>query len=172
MILPGATQMKNRRYPIEFKELVLNKAHHRGTRTLGEIAAEVDINLGTLKDWLKSERRKHLASAMANVLPDSPASQWSSAQRLLALQESYGLEGEALHAWCRERGIFEHQLNSWRDAFCADPEQQSRAEFKALQVSNDALHRELQRKERALAETAALLVLQKKYRALLGDEDA
>jgi len=35
----------------------------------------------------------------------------------------------------------------------------------------DGLQRDLRRKERALAEAAALLVLQKKFQALLGDED-
>lgn len=31
---------------------------------------------------------------------------WQPEQRLGALQETYGLENEALHAWCRERGVF------------------------------------------------------------------
>jgi len=116
---------------------------------------------------------------MPNRLPQSlSAGQWSAAQRLLALHESHGLSGEALHAWCREKGLFEHQLTEWREAFCSSSEpetaqqkQQSKAELKALQNKHEVLQRELRRKERALAEAAALLVLQKKYQALLGGED-
>ncbi len=97
---------------------------------------------------------------------------------MLALHESHGLSGEALHAWCREKGLFEHQLTAWREAFVgsAAPEtaqerREAKAELKALQGRHEVLQRELRRKERALAEAAALLVLQKKFQALLGDED-
>ena len=47
------------------------------------------------------------------------AAQWTPVQRVLALNESHALYGSALHAWCREKGLFEHQLIQWRDAFCA-----------------------------------------------------
>ena len=75
----------------------------------------------------------------------------------------------------------EQQLTAWREAFCATPDPQparsaqemreSKAELKTLQGKHEVLQRELRRKERALAEAAALLVLQKKFQALLGDED-
>lgn len=163
----------------EFKEQALSKARQRGTRTLAELAAELNMSLGTLKGWLQTESKRGADAAMPSCLPQSlPARQWSGAERLLALNESHGLSGEALHAWCRERGLFEHQLKTWRDAFCcsAEPEtaqerRESKAELKTLQGKHEALQRELRRKERALAEAAALLVLQKKFQALLGDEE-
>ncbi len=106
---------------------------------------------------------------MPSSLPQSlPAGQWSAPERLLALQESHGLRREALHAWCREKGLFEHQLTAWREAFASTPAPEtaqerrgSKAELKALQGKHEVLQRELRRKERALAEAAALLVLQK-----------
>ena len=52
-----------------------------------------------------------------------------------------------------------------------DRERQAAAEVKQLKQRNRALEKELRRKEKALAESAALLVLQKKYRALWEDED-
>lgn len=105
---------------------------------------------------------------------DKAAQQWSPAQRLLALNESHHLQGPALHAWCREKGLFEHQLKHWREAFCSTSEpnaHQAKAELRELKDRNEQLQRDLRRKDRALAETAALLVLQKKFRALLEDED-
>ena len=169
---------KMRRTP-DFKEQALSKARQRGERTLDDVAAELNMPLGTLKGWLKTSSRHGAQIAMPGSLPQSlPALQWSAAERLLALQESHGLSGETLHAWCREKGLFEHQLNAWREAFCSSPEPQtaqerreSKAELKALQGKHEVLQRELRRKERALAEAAALLVLQKKFQALLGDED-
>ncbi len=167
----------------EFKEQTLNKARQRGSRTLQDIAAEQNMSLHTLKSWLKESRKESRKSGADVVLPGSlaqslPTGQWNSAQRLLALHESHGLSGEALHAWCREKGLFEHQLTAWREAFCASPEpetaqekRESKAELKALQSKHEVLQRDLRRKERALAEAAALLVLQKKFQALLGGED-
>jgi len=168
-----------RRSP-EFKEQVLSKARQRGSRTLAEIAAEANMPLHTLKGWLQEARASKAETVAPSELPQSlSARQWSGAERLLALQESHGLSGEALHAWCREKGLFEHQLTAWREAFVssaapqtAQERRESQAELKALQGKHEVLLRELRRKERALAEAAALLVLQKKFQALLGDEES
>ena len=96
---------------------------------------------------------------------------WSAEQQLMALHETYGLSGEALHTWCRENGLFAHHLAAWKTAFCsgrkASPDTRK---FRVLKDENNQLKRELTRKEKALAEAAALLVLQKKFRALWEDE--
>jgi hypothetical protein len=103
--------------------------------------------------------------AHAPTLPeDVAAAQWSPAQRLLALNESHALSGPALHAWCREKGLFEHQLLQWRDAFCCAGQAPAAASAAEQRLAN-TLQRELRCKDRALAEAAALLVLQKKFQA-------
>jgi transposase-like protein len=110
---------------------------------------------------------------VASLPSDTAAQHWSSAQRLQALFESHALSGVALHAWCREKGLFEHQLKQWRETFCRTTEpdrRESRAELRELKVKNEQLQRDLRRKDRTLAETAALLVLQKKFQALLEDK--
>lgn len=88
-------------------------------------------------------------------------------ERLTALQESHGLVGEALNRGCRERGLFAHPLVAWQEAFGSGAGDQ-RASRRALQAENQRLSRELARQENALAEAAALLVLQKKFPARLG----
>lgn len=171
--------MQRTRHSEEFKEQALGKARARGLRTLNEVAAELNMPLGTLKGWLKTAKTSGAAIPMPEQLPQGRSiDQWSAAERMLALHQSHGLHGQALHAWCREKGLFEHQLVSWRQAFCvtAEPDlahdaRATKAELKALQGKHERLQRELLRKERALAEAAALLVLQKKFQALLGGED-
>src|SRR5690606_10214109 len=72
------------------------------------------------------------------------------------------LAPEALSAWCRERGIFAHQLQAWKAEFClpAKPAADT-AEVRKLKGELTSLQRELSRKDKALSEAAALLVLQK-----------
>jgi transposase-like protein len=93
---------------------------------------------------------------------------------LQALHESHGLTDEALNAWCRQRGLFAHQLAQWKSDFCtlASPRSGSddKQTLRILKAENQRLERELNRKDKALAEAAALLILQKKVRALLAGE--
>ena len=158
----------------EFKEQALSKARARGQRTLESVATELNMSLGTLKGWLKTAPHPRAGLPHAATLPgDVAASQWTPVQRLLALHESHPLSGPALHAWCREKGLFEHQLIQWREAFCAvghapaAGQRLANAALRELQAKHDLLAREMRRKDRALAEAAALLVLQKKFRALV-----
>jgi transposase-like protein len=99
---------------------------------------------------------------------------WSPEERLAALQETYHLNGEELNAWCRERGVFIHQLEQWKVDFCSQGDSVDKREdartLRTLKEENQSLERELLRKDKALAEAAALLILQKKFQALLGGE--
>jgi transposase len=167
--------MKQTLHSKEFKEHALRKVRERGNRTQQSIADELNIALSTLKGWLQS------SSASARGLPhgatplqdDVPASAWGAAKRLQALNESYSLNGEPLHAWCREKGLYAHQLQTWKEAFCAGVEptaREARGTLRELQSKHDELERQLRRKDKALAEAAALLVLQKKFQALWEDE--
>ena len=169
--------MQRNHHSPEFIEQALSKARTRGTRTLAAVAAELNMSLGTLKGWLKRSGPTGAGLPHAATLPgDVPAAQWTPVQRLLALNESHALAGPALHAWCREKGLFEHQLVQWRQAFCAatQPTVASASEqrlantaLRDLQRKHEQLEREMHRKDRALAEAAALLVLQKKFQALV-----
>jgi transposase-like protein len=165
-------------YSAEFKEQALTKVHQRGMRTLESVANELSLPLATLKQWLKKPKEKKGSAQAAGPLPlGGPTSAWTADQRMQALLESYALSGPALHAWCREKGLFESQLTQWRESFCGQsasvtPEsRESKAALRELQSKCDSLQRDLLRKDRALAETAALLVLQKKFQALLEGED-
>jgi len=152
-------------YSAAFKEQALSKVLSRGDRTVQSVADELNVSVFTLKNWMKTiVPKERKLSLVAEKRPQD----WSREEQLIALHESHGLQGEALNAWCRERGLFAHHLESWRESFCTlDKEGQSGArELRSLKDENQQLKRELLRKEKALAEAAALLVLQKKFQAL------
>ena len=133
-----------------------------------EVALDLNVNYYTAKNWMK---RGAPATAVIGSPQEKRPQDWSAQEQLLALQETHVLSGEALQAWCRERGLFAHHLASWKAAFCAAAKTDSGTrELRSLKDQNDQLKRELVRKEKALAEAAALLILQKKFRALWEDE--
>lgn len=159
----------NPKYSAAFKEQALSKVLSRGDRTIGSVAEELNLSVFTLKNWMKPKAQRDVSTM---TVKEKRPQDWSAAEQLIALHESHGLEGEALHAWCRQKGLFAHHLVSWREAFCAQDkgDAQGERERRSLKEENQQLKRDLVRKEKALAEAAALLVLQKKYQALWEDE--
>lgn len=159
-----------KQYSDEFREQALAKVYSRGRRTVQAIADELNLSIHTLKTWMSNT----VPTATSTPTPAKRPRDWRPEERLLALQESHGLTGEGLNAWCRQRGVFTHQLAQWQSDFCTVPSTRSGGDdgqiFRALKAENQRLERELNRKDKALAEAAALLILQKKVRALLGGE--
>ena len=152
--------MTTNRHSTEFQEQALSKARQRGTRSVQDVANELNMAVGTLRKWISKSNRKHEVGGPAAQLPeDLPAQSWSPAQRLLALNQTHAMTPTQLHAWCREKGLFEHQLKAWGEAFCsatAPESRQAKTALRELQVKHEGLQRELRRKEKALAEAAAL----------------
>ena len=162
-------------YSSAFKEQALVKVYSRGTRTIQSVADELNMNRFTLKSWIRSQVKEN-QNTMKNITPEKRPQDWRTEEQLLALQETHGLSEEEINAWCRRHGLFAHHLTSWEKAFCQTetaPENKAatKAELRDLKEENGRLKRELVRKEKALAEAAALLVLQKKFRALWEGED-
>jgi transposase-like protein len=158
------------KYPDAFIEQALVKVFSRGSKSIKAVADELNVNHHTLKYWMKN--KSVTASAAAGAKEKRPQD-WTSAEQFVALQQTHGLAPEALQAWCREKGIFPHHLTSWQAAFCAPTKDAvaGTAELRLLKQENEKLKRDVLRKDKALAEAAALLILQKKFRALWDDED-
>jgi hypothetical protein len=98
---------------------------------------------------------------------------WTAAERLQALIETAGLSEEELGSWCRGHGLHTHYLTQWRRELTADRfgDKASQQTLRALREENRALKKALRRKEKALAETAALLVLKKKAESIWGERE-
>ncbi len=156
-------------YSEAFIEQALAKVFSRGDRTVRSMAGELNVSYFTLKNWMRKISVEKLSAAGGR---EKRPQDWRAEEQLVALHESHGLQGEALQGWCRERGLFAHHLTSWKDAFCMGGKEAAPAarELRTLKDENQQLKRELLRKEKALAEAAALLVPQKKFQALWEDE--
>jgi transposase-like protein len=98
----------------------------------------------------------------------------TAAEKLRLVNEASALSEEELGEFLRKNGIHSAQLEQWRkDALAGlgapvrKPSSKHTQEAKKIRE----LEREVRRKDKALAETAALLVLKKKAQAIWGDED-
>lgn len=127
---------------------------------LEAVALQVGVSADTLQRWR--------ADALAK-----PAAQrvWTAAARLQAVIVTAALDETARSAWCRENGVYPQQLQQWRDNATQALARPEEARASPQQTQSDRrrikeLERELRRKDKALAETAALLVLSKKVEAI------
>jgi transposase-like protein len=155
---------KIQKYSSEQRAEALQRVALRGDQTIEHVADACGVQVGTLKGWMKSARRTHTGSESSRSFAS-----YSPAEQLNALLETAHLDGPALAAWCRNKGLFPHHLQTWRAALTAPRKDDSHALREACR-ERDRLARELLRKDKALAEAAALLVLQKKFQAMFSGE--
>jgi transposase len=124
------------------------------------VAREVGVGVGTLERW-REDAQSRPARGRA----------WTARARLEAVMATAAMSEAGKSAWCREHGVYPAELDKWRSsatAALAEPEE-ARASPQATRADRQRikqLERELLRKDRALAETAALLVLSKKVAAI------
>ena len=95
---------------------------------------------------------------------------WAFEQHLVRLGQVGAKKEEALGKWCREHGLHTHHLVQWRKELTKDTSSMDH-EARSLRQENHDRKKELRRKEKALAETAALLVLKKKAASIWGEPE-
>ena len=161
------------RYSSERKEAVLKKMMPPQNRSIKQLAVEEGISEATLYNWRKEARSKGILMPDGDSGPEG----WNARDKFAAVMESASLNEQELSEYCRRKGIYPDQLEQWRKA-CEDANDWDRkantklkSERKADRKRIKDLEKELNRKEKALAEAAALLVLQKKAQAIWGDPE-
>jgi transposase-like protein len=139
-----------------------------------DIAQELGIHSATLYKWRKAWRLQ------GEVVPASEkeAESWSTADKFTVVLETAGLNSTELGGYCREKGLYPEQVDRWRKA-AQDANAQpllTMADQKDLQKRHQEdqreikrLQQELRRKDKALAEAAALLIASKKIQAYWGE---
>jgi len=160
-------------YNEEFKERVVRKMMAPNARSVAEVSRETGVSEQSLYNW----RNKYRQEGMAVPSDPSNPEQWSGSNKLAVVIETAALNEEQLSEYCRKKGLYPEQIMRWKEGAIAGNESKgvlNKAERQLLQKERKksrALEKELNRKEKALAETAALLVLKKKAQALWGDRE-
>lgn len=166
-----------------FKMQAVKKALSRDQgSSLKEVAESLGIGQSTLDKWIRRSRSQELEPVTDNNIvslngmsKEKRPQDWSTEERLKIVIRCGSLDQEAINKLCREKGIFPHHVTQWQQDFEKGSSVETKitgsSEMKQLKLEIKLLKQELNRKNRALAETAALLVLQKKVQEIWGNDE-
>ena len=154
-------------YSKDFKDSIRAKILSRGNRTVLEICEQEGINPRSAANWIRPRVND-------SVMKKSKTStQWTPEQKLKALIATASLSEAELGAYLRKEGLFAAQLEEWKKEFIS-----SMTSARPKKIAKDdrdqkikVLEREILRKDRALAEASALLILPKKVNLIWGHKD-
>lgn len=172
-------------YSEKFKRKMVQKLTGPDAISATALSKQVDVSQTTLSKWLRNAgvapRFGYPSNTVTSAIkrpsmPQKRPEDWSPEDKLKTVLEADSLSNEQLGAFLRRKGIHETHLQQWRLQMlgglgktpAGKKPKSSAADTKRIRT----LEKELKRKEKALAETAALLVLKKKAQEIWGDEDA
>ena len=155
------------RYSKQYKERAVARLLPPESAAVGALSQQLGVSVETLKRWQ--------ADALSRPARERA---WTAAAKLQAVIATEAMDEAQRSAWCREQGIFPSDLAQWWQSATAALGQPDEVPATAQEKRQDRrrikeLEKDLRRKEKALVETTALLVLSKKLEAIFqpgGDE--
>ena len=162
-----------KRYSEEMKEAILKRMMPPNNESVSQINKEVGITEPTLYKWRKEAR----LAGKPTPGDGQGSEQWSSEDKFLVVMETYAMNQADLAEYCRKKGLYKEQIEAWRDSCLnanareSSQTKQLNQELKEEKRRAKTLEKDLHKKERALAEAAALLLLRKKAQAIWGDQE-
>jgi len=171
-------------YSDMFKQTMIQKMSGPDPISATALSKQVNVPQSTLSKWLRMAgvgpsygfpNNAHEYTKMSKIKDPKRPNDWSAEDKLKVVMAAASLDDQQLGAFLRKKGLHQTHLEQWRSQMLnglqngtvKKSSRQKKAEAKRIRV----LEKELRRKDKALAETAALLVLKKKVQEIWGDED-
>lgn len=132
---------------------------------VSELSKQHNISEQTLYKW-KKEAKAHGAVIQTHT---KGSEKYSNEVKLNIIIETAHLNQQELSEYCRKKGLYVDEINSWKSTFITGKtasDTEVKEELKTKDAELKLVKKELMRKEKALAEAAALLVLRKKMNAI------
>ena len=168
-------------YPEPFKQKMVLKMSGPAAISANELSEEVGVSQTSLSKWLREAGgdnavAKKMNGKSSKTKAGKRPQDWTAEEKLGAVLEAVSLSEQELGEYLRRKGLHEVHLEQWRRRVTEAATEALQRKSSRKKVSAEAkrvrqLERELRRKEKALAETAALLVLKKKAAAIWGSGD-
>ncbi len=147
-----------------YKDRVVARLVPAESSAVEGVSRQVGVSGATLERW-----RVEVLAIASGEWPNGGSQRWRAAARLEAVTATATMDEATRSAWCREQGLYPAELDAWKQGAIGglgEPRAASAAEARQDRRRVKELERELHRKDKALAETAALLVLSKKLSAV------
>lgn len=165
-------------YSTTFRRQMVSKLCGPDRVSATALSRRTGVSQSTLSRWLRNAKVEAMSDLRSPVLdtknPRRPQD-WTAEERLEAVTQAASMGEEELGAFLRRSGLKSTDLERWRESILAavQPRADRRAKRKRSQERKRIreLEKELRRKDKALAETAALLALKKKAQEIWGDAD-
>ncbi len=157
------------KYSEAFKSKMVRKMVAPGGPSANALSEDVGVHQSTLSRWLRG------AARVEDMKSQRGKSSWNATQKLEAVLEASPLSDEELGPFLRRKGLYRKDLEQWREQMLTGLETKAKRPRSSSKTPEGRrireLEKEMRRKDAALAETAALLVLKKKAQAIWGAED-
>ena len=160
------------KYSKEFKESIIARLLPPQNASVPDVSRETGVPKDTLYTWriqYRNSQNRPIAGSGRR------ADKFTNEEKLAVIIEAAGLNELELGKYCRLKGLYPEQISGWKKSIIqgngAATKKADREQSRKQSQTIKNLQRELQRKEKALAEAAALLVLQKKFQALWEDPE-
>ena len=159
--------MSNSKYSEAFKSNAVKQYWNTKPLSVGKCAKKFGVAYTTLENWIRQDplrKREHMTKKKKT---------WTPTEKFQIIFQAEQLSETQLGEFLRKNGLYEETLEEWkRDCLesLGQIDHETRRENQKLKKENKQLKKEVNRKDKALAESAALLVLSKKFQALWEDE--
>lgn len=155
-----------RSFSTEFKQSIVQKIMMPGGPGIMEMAEKTGVHHTSIRRWRD----------LYAMSPSMKASKkWTPEKKLKAIVETSSLSKEELGEYLRKHGLHSHELEEWKTSFFESQKSPGRPkkdpELKSLEKEKKSLERDLKRKDKALAEMSARIILLKKSRLLWGEPE-
>lgn len=157
-------------YSKEFKDKIIKLMLPPENKSVTELVDEYHVHEQTLYKWRRMTKSK------GTVYQDNASSKqkYSKEMQLQIIIETNPLNNHELSEYCRCKGIYAEEIESWKKSFIngeTDEQSKIKQELRNTHMELKLTKKELDRKEKALAEAAALLILKKKMQAIWNSDE-
>jgi len=159
------------KYSRGFRETILRKVLPPENQPIRRISKENGISEQTIRNWMILAKDGKMDDTDCDMSPNHR----SPEEKLRLVIEGKTLSEEMLGGWLREHGMHSEHLTLWEQelkTIVTDKNERIKEELASLRKKNKDLEKELHRKEKTIAEMAALITLKKKWDAYLEEREA
>jgi transposase-like protein len=159
-------------YSTEFKKRAVEKYYLSTSTKISKIAKDIGIPESTLRDWRK---QYSLGDIMTESKKEKLSINWSPEEKFKAVVETLNMSEQELGEYLRSHGLHSSDIKSWKDECLEGFNRVGRPkiseEVKLLRKEKKDLERDLNRKDKALAEMSARIIFLKKSHLIFGGNE-